>query len=413
MIDPELGQAIIARVSEQRLVETACGAVAVPSPTGEEHEIGVYFRDRFQEAGLTTVWQEVEDGRANVVGTLEGAADGPSLMLNGHIDTSYSGREPWLTAAGFKPVPIVGDGHITGLGIANMKGAIACYVEAIHALRDAGVTLAGDLLVAAVCGEIEKTQWGEFKGAQYRGYGTGTQYLVTHGGVADMCLLGEPTEHKLVIAHYGSAWLRLSTSGPFVHTAFSEGRLEENSIVRMRDVLDAVLEWIPDWQNRTAVGDVKGVASIGAVNGGFAWRASRTPERTDLFLDVRTPPRMSPAEARRELRALTRSLQQRFPQHGIESELYVSVPGAEIDSGHELVTAVGTAHAAVLGSPAESAVLRWTADSSALGAHGIPTLNYGVASGLPGAAGESVSIAGLVDTARVYALAIAAVCGVT
>ena len=37
-----------------------------------------------------------------------------------------------------------------------------------------------------------------------------------------------------------------------MHTAYTEGRLNENSIVRMRDVLDAVLEWIPEWEQRTS-----------------------------------------------------------------------------------------------------------------------------------------------------------------
>ena len=35
----------------------------------------------------------------------------------------------------------------------------------------------------------------------------------THGGVADMCILGEPTESKLVLGHFGSLWLRISTRG--------------------------------------------------------------------------------------------------------------------------------------------------------------------------------------------------------
>src|SRR5206468_5890057 len=101
-----------------------------------------------------------------------GEEDGPTLMLNGHLDTSYSGREPWLAGIpGFQPEAFVRDGRIYGLGISNMKGALACYVEAVRALLDAGVRLRGDLLVAAVCGEIEKTQWGEeFRGREYRGY---------------------------------------------------------------------------------------------------------------------------------------------------------------------------------------------------------------------------------------------------
>ena len=81
-------------------------------------------------------WQQVEDGRANVLGTREGAGDGPSLMFNGHMDTSYSGREPWLAGVrGFQPDPFDTEGRLYGLGISNMKGALACYVEAVRRCR--------------------------------------------------------------------------------------------------------------------------------------------------------------------------------------------------------------------------------------------------------------------------------------
>ena len=54
--------------------------------------------------GLQVQWQQVEDGRANVLGTWPGEGGGPSLMFNGHMDTSYSGREPWLAGVrGFQP----------------------------------------------------------------------------------------------------------------------------------------------------------------------------------------------------------------------------------------------------------------------------------------------------------------------
>ena len=75
------------------------------------------------------------------------------------------------------------------------------------------MTLRGDCMIAAVCGEIEKTQYGDAQGAQYRGYAAGSRYLVSHGGVADMCILGEPTEGKVVLGHFGSLWLRIGTQG--------------------------------------------------------------------------------------------------------------------------------------------------------------------------------------------------------
>src|SRR5262249_16522118 len=167
-----------------------------------------------------------------------------------HVDTSYCGREPWLAhVPGFQPAPFVEGGRLYGLGISNMKGALACYVEALRALTDAEVRLQGDVMIAAVCGEIEKTQWGDAQGAEYRGYAAGARYLVTPGGVADMCMLGEPTESKVVLGHFGSLWLRISTQGNFIHTAFTEGKRDLNSILRMREVLDAVLEWIPTWED--------------------------------------------------------------------------------------------------------------------------------------------------------------------
>ena len=79
-----------------------------------------------------------------------------------------------------------------------MKGALACYVEAVRALADAALR-AATCMIAAVAGEIEKTQQGDAQGAEYRGYAAGSRYLVGHGGAADMCILGEPTEQKLVL----------------------------------------------------------------------------------------------------------------------------------------------------------------------------------------------------------------------
>ncbi len=395
-------------IDRQRLVELALRLVSTPSFTGSEQAAAELMRDVLDGIGLRTQWQQVEDGRANVLGTWAGSGGGPTLMFNGHLDTSYSGREPWLQGIpGFQPEGFEREGRIYGLGISNMKGALACYVEALRALQDGGVRLRGDVLVAAVAGEIEKTQQGDAQGAEYRGYAAGSRYLVTHGGVADMCILGEPTENKLVLAHFGSLWLRLSTHGPFVHTAFSAGRRDENSILRMRPVLDAVLEWLPRWEEEMSYGEVRGVANVGSIEGGFGWRASRTPHRTDLYLDLRVPPDVPMADARRKALEFARSLD------GVEAEVYVTAPGAEIDETHPLVGSLAGAHEEVFGAPAERDVTRWFSDASVLTRYGIATVNYGTSSGLPDAElGENLSIDGLVQTADVYARAAMKVCGV-
>ena len=410
-------ETVAIRVDRDRLVETASRMIGTHSFTGDEEAMARLMVELLEARGLHVQWHQVEDGRANALGTWVGAGGGKSLMLNGHMDTSYSGREPWLrNVRGFQPSAFVQDGRLYGLGISNMKGALACYVEAVSALQDAGVRLRGDLLVAAVCGEIEKTQQGEAQGPQYRGYAAGTRYLVSHGGVADMCLLGEPTEGKVVLGHFGALWLRIRVHGNFIHTAFSEGRRAENSILRAHEVLGAVLEWIPAWENDpvNAYGGAKAIVNVGAIEGGFGWRASRTPHHTDLFLDVRVPPTKPMSIARGEVLDMVRGLAERFPEHGIEGEVYVTAPGAEIDEGHELVAAIDAAHEEVYGEPPGRDVTRWFSDASALTRYGVPTVNYGTSTGLMDVElGENLEIDGLVRTADVYARVAMRVCGVS
>jgi acetylornithine deacetylase/succinyl-diaminopimelate desuccinylase-like protein len=396
------------RIDSERLADLAVRAVSIPSFTGDEQAMADFMRDALAGLGLAVQTQEIEAGRSNVLATWPGAGGGPTLMLNGHLDTSYSGREPWLQGIpGFQPSGFVEDGRIYGLGISNMKGALCAYVEALRALQEAGVRLRGDVLVAAVAGEIEKAQWGDARGAEYRGYAAGSRHLVGHGGVADVCILGEPTEQQVVVGHFGTIWMRLSTAGPFVHTAFSEGRLEENSIVRMRAVLDAVVGWIPSWEEAMSYRGAKGLVNVGAVAGGFGWRASRTPHRTDLFLDLRVPPSTPMAEARRRALDFARSLD------GVEAEIYVTAPGAEIAEDHPLVAAVDASHEEVFGTKPPHGVTRWFSDASVLSRYGIATVNYGTSSGLPDAElGENLDVEGLARTAEVYARAAMRVCGV-
>jgi acetylornithine deacetylase/succinyl-diaminopimelate desuccinylase-like protein len=295
-----------------------------------------------------------------------------------------------------------------------MKGALACYVAAVRALQDAGVRLHGDVLIASVCGEIEKTQYGDAQGAEFRGYAAGSRFLVSHGGIADMCLLGEPTEGKVVLGHFGTLWLRIRVHGDFIHTAFSEGRRDRNSILRMREVLDVVLEWVTTWEGdpANAYRGTTAIVNVGAIEGGFGWRVSRTPHHTDLFLDVRVPPTRPMSAARSVALELVRSLAERFPDYGVEGEVYVTAPGAEIDEEHELVDAVETAHEQVFGARPERAVTRWFSDASVLTRYGMPTVNYGTSTGLMDVElGENLEIDSLVKTAETYARVALQVCG--
>ena len=403
---------ILAQVKEDEIVALARDVINIPSPTGEELEMAEYMQRVLQELGLQVTWQEVEERRANVVGRWIGSGGGKNLMFNGHMDTSNTGREDFLTGLGYKPNAVIKDGFLYGLGIYNMKGALVCYTHAVKALQRAGVRLKGDVIIAAVAGEIEKTQWGEFKGREYRGYGFGTHYLVNHGILADMCILGEPTDMHVVLEHFGSMWVRISCTGIYVHTAFCEGREEMNSIRRMLSLMDPILTWIANWEVKAAHGGKKAIVNLGGIRGGHAWRASRTPEKTDLFLDVRVPPTIPMNEARRDIHQLFLELETRHPDYGLEFETYVSVPGARIDERHAMIQAIEANHERIMGKPPEREVVTWCSDASVLSRYGVETVNYGPSSGPRDKEGEKVRIQTLVDITKIYALTAAELCEV-
>jgi len=187
------------KVDREKAVRRTLDLVNVKSPTGEEGEVAHVYGEMLRELGMRVTYQEVEPGRYNVVGVLRGKGGGASLMFNGHLDTSFSPTDDPEVLRAISPVYRLeppwgyreGD-WIYGMGAFNMKGALAAYVTAVEAILDAGVELKGDIMIAGVVGEIEKSQVDNYRGPQYRGYGYGTAYLVTHGGLTDFAILGEP-----------------------------------------------------------------------------------------------------------------------------------------------------------------------------------------------------------------------------
>src|SRR5206468_46845 len=61
------------RVQRDRLVEWASRAIGTPSFTGSEDAMAELMRGTFLDLGLQVQWQQVEEGRANVLGTLPGS----------------------------------------------------------------------------------------------------------------------------------------------------------------------------------------------------------------------------------------------------------------------------------------------------------------------------------------------------
>jgi acetylornithine deacetylase/succinyl-diaminopimelate desuccinylase-like protein len=179
----------------------------------------------------------------------------------------------------------------------------------------------------------------------------------------------------------------------------------------MKEILPAIYDWIAAWEKKAVYDGQPGVVNVGCIRGGHPWRVSRTPDRTDVFLDVRVPPTMPLKEVRISIKQLVLELRTKHSEYGVEYETFVSVPGAEISKEHPLVKTIEACHQKVLGAPAKHSTVLWDSDASVMTRFGIETLNYGPSSGPRDAEGEKVAIETLLNTTRVYALAVAEVCG--
>src|SRR5687767_7661260 len=139
---------------------------------GGEGEIADAVARHLRQLGMDVQIQEVEPGRPNVIGVIDGRTAGPTLMFCGHLDTV--GVEGM--AAPFNPVER--GGRIYGRGSQDMKGGVAAMIDAVRLAVERGFTR-GRIIVAAVVDE------------EYASIGADA---LVAGWQADLAVVTEPTD---------------------------------------------------------------------------------------------------------------------------------------------------------------------------------------------------------------------------
>ncbi|MBI2371778.1 MAG: M20/M25/M40 family metallo-hydrolase [Deltaproteobacteria bacterium] len=351
--------------------------VNIPSPTGKEAGVAEYLVRRFRALGLRGFLQEISPGRYNAIGALRGRGDGVSLLFNGHMDTSYSGEEEELQGVGYKPRMVRDKEWLYGLGVNNMKSGLAAFYGAVAALRRAGVELRGDITIAGVAGEIEKAPVDGYQGIEYAGYGAGTKYLVGHGVTADLCIMGEPSGLKIAAGHMGSLWTKITTRGTVAHTAFLDKARIVHAIEKAMKVASAIQEWIPRYRAAHEFMGERPTVNLAAIQGGWPWRAARTPASCSLYLDIRTTHEQNPMDVKRELQRILNELHRQDPELEADLEFYVTNPGMFLPPDAYVSRVVARAHQQVVGEPPEVFYRGPCTDATHLQHAGIPTVIYG------------------------------------
>ncbi|MBI3078688.1 MAG: peptidase dimerization domain-containing protein [Deltaproteobacteria bacterium] len=340
-------QTVLSKIDREGGIKLLMDLVDISSPTGSEAGMTEYLLERFRAMGLETRRVEVEDTRHNAVGTLRGTGGGASLMFNAHMDTSLTGMDEHDLSVlgemhpGFRPRAFLEDHFVRGLGAWNMKHAMAAYIMGVEALLKAGLRLRGDVVIAGVVGEIEKTPvetvTRPYRGALYRGAGIGTRYLATHGVRTDFAIVGELNDLHIGCAHPGYCWFKVSVLGHFTRTtAIARG---VNAIKKAGRVIDALDTWGRAYTERERQAFAKRWndhpyyvirpnVNIGAIEGGWPYKPTWSTAICNLYVDVRTLPGRDPLEVQEELEAVLAEVRRQDPQITTRVEMYMSNPGA-------------------------------------------------------------------------------------
>jgi acetylornithine deacetylase len=413
------GDRLDALVDRSHLTRMILDMIDIPTPTGSEEVFARHLGERFGELGMEITYQEVEPGRPNMIARLRGTGGGPSLMFNGHMDTTMVGDEPGLQIGQRNRPGIVDDEWVYGNGCSNMKGAFPAYYAAIKAIQGADVQLKGDIIVAGVVGEIEKAPIDQYQGCEFRGGGVGSRWLVMQGVTSDVAIIGEPTGMRLQPGNTGYLFAKLSTLGVTQHTWCKQNAVD--ALKKMRPLIDRLEEWEPTYQARHPHPFMMPRINIAAIQGGFPFKPSLSAPYCFLYVHVTMVPKTDINGVRQEMQQILDELAAEDPDFHGAIEIYLARNGYEIAMDHPLVGLVSNAHRAVLSDdPVFPEPNRYSvsSDGATLDEYGIASVTYG-----PGGInrqrqyqqydkelGEILSVTNLVDTSKVYAQAAVELC---
>ena len=420
-LDKDAATKVLAQIGRDEIAQLGADLTSIPSPTGQEKAIAEFILGWFEANGIKAVRQDVEVDRPNAVGIVKGDGTGLSLGFNGHMDTSFTGTSADARmAAGLEPESelkgrIVGD-KVQGLGISNMKAGLASFMIAGKALKASGVKLKGDVVLAAVVGEISRTPIGPWQSQDYRGEGVGTRHLLTHGMHTDYAVCCDGSDLNIVWTQAGVVQAKITTFGKAEaawgtkRSAYPMERV--NAIVKMTRIIAAIERWGAEFEEKhiyvSPTGPLLPKVNIGAIEGGAPYRPNYFPGVCSIYVDIRMPPQVRPVAIKHEMEQALNALGVEY-----ELELYKSLLGYEGRNVEPLVKSAEEIHQHLFDakikveSPDRASI--WT-DTNLYNELGIPAIKIGPRGKRISARNEEIDIDVMVKAAQLYALMALDIC---
>ena len=325
--------------------------------------------------GYETAITEVSAGRCNVV-SRRGGGSGPSLLLNGHLDTvGVSGMtEPFSGA--------VREGRLYGRGAADMKSGVACILAVAAELASGDIP--GELIVALTADEEHAS--------------IGMDALVGSGVAADAAVVCEPTGLAVMPAHKGFLWIDVRVAGRAAHGSRPDAGID--AIAHMGHLLVAFEEEAERLGGETGH-PLLGPASLhaGTIRGGSA--PSVYPDRCHLVVERRTLPGETAATVMDETARVAAAARRRCPELDASVEPGLFRAATEVPVSSSLVEGLRRACARA-GLPGDVRGMSAWVDACFLNESGTPAVCFGPGSiAQAHTADEWVSVAEIETCAQV------------
>jgi acetylornithine deacetylase/succinyl-diaminopimelate desuccinylase-like protein len=239
------------------------------------------------KAGLPVEYQEVfpvQNGakarRNLIVRWSSDSKPRQRIMLAPHLDTVGSADMP---KAHFQPRRSGGRMH--GRGACDTKGSVAAMFSALLNVAKQGPSPKETEVVFVGLVDEENAQ-------------EGSRALAKSKLKADLAIVGEPTELKVVTAHKGDMWLKLVTRGKAAHGARPE--LGINAAHKMARVIDLLeTEYAQELKSRRHWLLGHATINVGMVHGGT--QPNVVPDQCEIQVDRRTIPGEKDAKVQQEI----------------------------------------------------------------------------------------------------------------